>query len=78
MATIITKCDNVYELDFINPELEWISLIAETLGITKEAVVGAAMNKGLIHYVETFCKPTEPTPDDTDIDNSVVMESPDQ
>lgn len=78
MATIITKGDSVYELDFSNPELEWIKLISKALGITKEAVIGAAMNKGLIHYVEVFCKPHGLTDDTPKTDSSAVTESSDK
>lgn len=78
MATIITGEGNECIFTFSNPELEWIKLISDTLGITKEAVVGAAMNHGLTHYVEVFCKPNEPEPDKDHGTYELCSESPDQ
>lgn len=56
MATIIEFDGKQYLLTFSKPETEWISELAKGMGITKEAIVGAAMNKGLTHYVETFAE----------------------
>jgi len=54
MATVIDGKGNEYLFTFTQPEKGWIRYLASTMGITKEAVVGAAMNKGLTHYVEVF------------------------
>lgn len=56
MATIIEFDGKQYLLTFSKPETEWISELAKGMGITKEAIVGAAMNKGLTHYMETFAE----------------------
>jgi len=54
MATIIEYDGKRYMFTFSKPETEWISELAKGMGITKEAVVGAAMNKGLCYYVHVF------------------------
>lgn len=51
MATIIDGKGNGFLVNFSNPETEWITMIAKSLGMTKETVVGAALNQGLTHYV---------------------------
>ena len=51
MATMIEYDGKQYLLTCDVPELLWISEIAKGLGITREAVVGAALNQGLTHYV---------------------------
>lgn len=56
MATIIEYDGKQYLFTFSEPETEWISELAKGMGITKEAVVGAAINKGLTYYVETFAE----------------------
>ena len=56
MATIVDGKGNEYLFTFSPPETEWIRDLAECMGITKEAIVAAAMNKGLIYYTETFVK----------------------
>ena len=56
MATVIEYDGKQFLLTFSEPEKGWISDLAKCLGITKEAVVGAAMNKGLCYYSETFIK----------------------
>jgi len=73
MATIITRTHNRYTVNFSVPETTWISVIAEALGMSKESVVAAALNKGLVHYMELFCKPDEPereTPNGSIVDSS--------
>ena len=55
MTTTIESKGNEFLLTFTSPESEWIREVADSMGITREAVVGAAMNKGLTYYVETFC-----------------------
>ena len=55
MTTTIDSKGNDFLLTFTPPETEWIREVADSMGITREAVVGAAMNKGLTYYVETFC-----------------------
>lgn len=73
MATIITRDGKEYKADFSPPEIDWIQSLAECMGITKEAVLGAAINKGLTYYVESFRSQPEPNdkdkPDDTDTDD---------
>ena len=54
MATIIEGKGDEYLFTFSRPETEWIRLIANSFSISKEAAIGAAMNKGLCHYVETL------------------------
>jgi len=54
MATIIQAKGEGYVSIFSKPESEWIQSLAECMGITKEAVIGAAINKGLTYYVESF------------------------
>ena len=56
MATIIDAKGNEYLCTFSEPETNWIKDLAKGMGITKEAVLGAAINKGLIYYVETFAE----------------------
>lgn len=51
MATMIEYDGKQFLITCSIPESEWISEIAKGLGITKEAVVGAALNQGLTHYV---------------------------
>lgn len=51
MATIIDHDGKQYLLTFGLPETDWIAFIAKSLGMTKETVVGAALNQGLTHYV---------------------------
>jgi len=64
MATMITRDGNKYKAEFGKPESDWIQSLAECMGITKEAVLGAAINKGLTYYVESFR--SQPEPDDKD------------
>lgn len=66
MATIISRQGDEYLFDFSPPETNWIREIAKSMGITKESVVGAAMNVGLTHYVESFCPKPEPPKKDID------------
>lgn len=54
MATIVQRNGNDYLFEFSKPETEWIAELARSMGITKESVAIAAMNKGLTYYVETF------------------------
>ena len=68
MATIIEYDGKRYLFTFSKPETEWISELAKGMGITKEAVVGAAMNNGLTHYVGSFLREDEPP------DNSISSE----
>lgn len=56
MATIIDRNRNEYLCTFSPPETEWLRELAEGMGITKEAVLAAAINKGLTYYVETFAE----------------------
>lgn len=56
MATVIEYDGKQYLLTFSMPESEWIKGLAKGMGITPEAVVGAALNKGLTYYIETFSK----------------------
>lgn len=60
MATIVRKFRKHYLFEFSVPETEWIKELAQSMGITKEAVLAAAMNKGLTYYVETFHNNTKP------------------
>ena len=52
MAMIIDHDGKQYLLTIDKPESEWITLISSALGINNKAVIGAAVNKGLCHYVE--------------------------
>ena len=70
MATIIEGHNKRFSFTFSPPETDWIKELAQSMGITKEAVVGAAMNKGLTHYVESFCTKEEPTKKSIDSDAS--------
>ncbi len=54
MATIIEHDGNLYLFTFSLPETDWIRDLAQSMGITKEAVLGAAINKGLTYYVGSF------------------------
>jgi len=56
MATIINRQGNEYLLTFSLPETGWISDLANCMGIAKESVVAAAINKGLCHYVESLLR----------------------
>jgi len=58
MATIVQGNGDEYLFTFSLPETDWIKELADSMGITKEAIVAAAMNKGLTHYVETFTNTT--------------------
>lgn len=51
MATIIEYDGKQYLITCSTPESEWITMIAKSLGMTKETVIGAALNQGLCHYV---------------------------
>lgn len=51
MATIIDRDGDAYLLQFSPPETDWIIMMAKSMGMTKETVVGAAINQGLTHYV---------------------------
>lgn len=66
MATIVERSAKQYLFTFSKPETEWILQLAMTMGITKESVVVAAMNKGLTYYLETFCPKGEPPEKDID------------
>jgi len=66
MATEIDGKGNEYLFTFSYPETDWIKELAKGMGITKEAVLGAAMNKGLLYYIETFAE-AEVTPKIQDI-----------
>ncbi len=59
MATIIEYDGKQFLLTVSYPEKEWIRELAHSMGITKEAIVGAAINKGLTHYMETFAETDE-------------------
>lgn len=54
MAIVIDKDRNDFLLCFSPPESDWIKELAKGMGITKEAVVGAAVNKGLTYYIHQF------------------------
>lgn len=56
MATIIEGNKDDYLCTFSLPETDWIKELAKGMGITREAVLGAAINKGLAYYIETFGK----------------------
>lgn len=56
MATVIEYDGKQFLLTFSMPETEWIKGLAKGMGITKEAVIGAALNKGLTYYVQTFAE----------------------
>lgn len=60
MATTIDRDGDDYLLCFSVPESAWIADLAKSMGITREAVVGAAINNGLTHYVGSFLTPDEP------------------
>lgn len=59
MATVIEYDGKQFLFTFSMPETEWIKGLAKGMGITPEAVIGAAMNKGLTYYVETFAETKE-------------------
>ena len=54
MATVIEYDGKQFLCTFSVPESGWIHDLAKSMGITKEAVLGAAINNGLTHYVESF------------------------
>ncbi|KKM22948.1 hypothetical protein LCGC14_1620150 [marine sediment metagenome] len=54
MAIVIERDGVQYLCTFSKPETQWILDLAQGMGITKEAIVGAAMNHGLTYYVQTF------------------------
>jgi len=56
MATVIEGKGNEYLCTFSVPESGWLYELAKCMGISKEAVLGAAINNGLCHYVESFLK----------------------
>ena len=56
MVTVIENKGNEYLCTFSVPESGWIHDLAKSMGITTEAVLGAAINKGLCYYVESFLK----------------------
>jgi len=72
MAIIITRNYNRYTVSFSVPETTWIGVIAETLGMSKESVVAAALNKGLTYYLEVFCSTNEP---ERETPNGSIVES---
>lgn len=51
MATIVEGKGKKYVFTFSQSETEWILIIAKSLGMTKETVMGASMYEGLCHYV---------------------------
>jgi len=59
MATITEYDGKQYLLTIDKPESEWITLIAKSLGMTKQTVVGAALNQGLNHYVSMLVQIAE-------------------
>lgn len=61
MATEIDSKGNEFLVRVSKPESGWIRDLAHTMGITRDAVVGAALNKGLTHYVTAFCHKDRPT-----------------
>lgn len=69
MTTKIDGKGNEYLLTFSSPETDWIKELAKSMGISKEAIVGAAMNFGLTHYMRTFC-PTDKPPEKPIDDNA--------
>jgi len=56
MVTTIEYDGKQYLLTITEPESKWISELAKGMGISKEAIVGAALNKGLTYYVQTFAE----------------------
>ena len=52
MAMIIENDGKQYLITIDKPEKEWVTLISSALGMNNNAVIGAALNKGLLHYVE--------------------------
>ena len=60
MAAIIESNGDEYLCTFSVPESGWIQDLAKCMGITKEAVLGAAINNGLTHYVGSFLSNDEP------------------
>jgi len=68
MATVIEGKGNEYLCTFSVPESGWLYDLAKCMGITKEAVLAAAINKGLTYYVESFLSELEPPKKDIDDD----------
>lgn len=60
MATVVESNGTEYLCTFSVPESGWIHDLAKCMGITKEAVLGAAINHGLTHYVSSFLADDEP------------------
>ena len=56
MIVIKPGKDSSYSVKFAYPEMKWISELANGMGISKEAILGAVINHGLIYYVQTFAK----------------------
>lgn len=68
MPITIDGKGNEYLLTFSKPETAWIRDLAKSMGITKEAIVGAAMTFGLVHYMRTFCPTDKPPTKEIDKD----------
>ncbi len=58
MATIIEHDGKQYLVTVSKPETDWVTMISAALGMSKETVIGAALNKGLTHYVEMLAEIT--------------------
>jgi len=59
MAVIIEHDGKQYLVTVSKPETDWITLCAAAMGMSKETVIGAALNKGLCHYVEMLAEITK-------------------
>lgn len=70
MAMMIESDGKQYLVTADLPEKDWIRLISEALGMTKEAVIGAALNKGLCHYVEMLAEISEHNNKDSHAEDS--------
>ena len=68
MVMMIQKQGNDYLFTFDKPETEWIYSLAHSMGITNEAVVAAAMNKGLTYYLSMITEIKEHDKKDIDDD----------
>lgn len=52
MIAVTQERDNIYTVEFAEPELSWIKEVAKGMGMNKSTVLAASVTKGLEHYFD--------------------------
>ncbi|GAI82926.1 unnamed protein product [marine sediment metagenome] len=52
MIKVTQERENIYTVDFAEPELSWLKEAAKGMGIDRCSILGASVTKGLEYYFD--------------------------